>query len=133
MHTTSHNTHIGSGPSIGQLHQPWREWLLSIVTLGVYAAARHYRINRELSEFGVEVDPTRALLAFAPGGLVVVPLLITVYRTAGRIRVAQETAGLPPTIDPGLSAALALCSLAHTPGQQAALNEVWRAEGAAPT
>ncbi len=117
-----------SRPVRGEERPPWPQWVLAVITLGIYAAAHHYRINRELRDYGVDVDPARALLAFFPGGLVVVPYLITVYRTGERIRVAQETAGLRPTISPELAAVAAIFAVLNTPYEQAELNKAWKAD-----
>ena len=117
-------------PSIGESKSPWKEWGLAVVTLGIYAAVRHYRVNRELRDFGVEVDPLKALLAFVPGGLVLVPLLITVHRTAQRVAVAQETSGLTPSIRPELSALGSIFAWLHVPYEQTELNRAWQAEAA---
>ncbi|MCP5027897.1 MAG: DUF4234 domain-containing protein [Actinomycetia bacterium] len=115
-------------PMRGVPRPPWREWLLSVVTFGVYAAAHHYRTNRELRDYGIEVNPGKALMAFFPGGLILIPLLITVYRTGERIAVAQETTGLPPTASPEVSAVAALFALLHVPYLQAELNRAWEAD-----
>ena len=117
-------------PSIGEVRNPWMEWGLTLVTLGIYAAVRHYRVNRELRDFGVEVDPLKALFAFVPGGLVLVPLLITVHRTAQRVAVAQETSGLAPSIRPELSVVCSIFAWLHVPYEQAELNRAWDAEAA---
>ena len=119
------------GPLTGVVRPPWREWLLSVVTLGVYAAVRHHRVNRELRDFGIDVDPAKALLAFFPGALLGIPYLVTVHRTASRIRVAQETAGLAPTIEPAVSTLLSILVFCHIPCEQATLNAVWRADAGA--
>lgn len=127
MRPTSTSTQV-SGPLTGDVRPPWREWLLSAVTLGVYAAIRHHRVNRELRDFGIEVDPVKALLAFFPGAVLGIPYLVTVHRTSTRIRIAQETAGLAPTIEPVVSTMLSILVFAHVPCEQSTLNAVWRAD-----
>ena len=124
--TTTHRDHPpGRPPQAGAVRDPWKQWGLSVITLGVYAAVRHFRINRELQDFGIEVDPAKALLAFFPGGLILIPYLITNYRTGQRIAVAQETVGLIPTASAELSALASLVALLHVPYQQAELNRAW--------
>lgn len=120
-------------PVRGAIQYPWKQWGLAVITFGIYAAVRHYVINRELRDFGVEVDPMRALLAFFPGGLVLVPYLITNYRTGERIAVAQETAGLAPTSRPELSALASVFVLLQVPYQQTELNRAWEADARGPT
>lgn len=112
----------------GLVRSPLNQWLLAIVTLGVYLVVHHWTINRELRDFGVEVDPTKAALAVFPGGLVVVPYLVTVHHTGARIGVAQETVGLTPSIQPGLGTVVSLFAAAQVPYLQSELNRVWRAE-----
>jgi hypothetical protein len=118
-------------PASGRIRSPTRQFLLTLVTFGVHLVVHHWTINRELSRFGVEVDPVRAAFAVFPGGLVVVPYLVTVHRTANRIGVAQETLGLPLTVRPPLATAAALATL-HVPYLQRELNRVWRADGVEP-
>jgi hypothetical protein len=103
-------------------------WVLSVLTFGIFAAVRHYQINRELRDFGIDVHPVNALLAFFPGGLVLAPYLITNFRTSERIAVAQETTGLPPTVRPELSTLASLLVFAHVPYQQTELNRAWEAD-----
>jgi hypothetical protein len=117
-----------AGPVPGQVRSPSKEWLLAVITLGVYAAVRHHRVNRELRDFGVDVDPRLALLAFFPGVLLCVPFLVTIRRTSDRVRVAQETLGLAPTIVARRSTALSILAFAHVPSEQSALNEIWTTE-----
>ncbi len=122
---------LGETPELplpGLVRSPLNQWLLVIVTLGIYLVVHHWTINRELRDFGVEVDPTRATLAVFPGGLVVVPYLVTVHRTGARIGVAQETVGLTPSIRPGLGTVAAMFAAAQIPYLQSELNQVWRAE-----
>ncbi|MCP3976599.1 MAG: DUF4234 domain-containing protein, partial [bacterium] len=112
----------------GAQRHPWKEWGLAIITLGIYAAVNHYRINRELRDFGVDVDPLKALIALVPGGLLIIPPFVTIYRTSQRIAVAQETTGLTPTIRPELSAIGSVIALVHIVYQQSQLNRAWQAD-----
>lgn len=130
MHRTVSRDAETTGPISGQERPPGTEWALAVVTLGAYAAIRHHRVNRELRSFGVDVDPRLALLAFFPGVLLVVPFLVTIHRTSGRVCVAQETVGQTPTIVPWRATVLSLLAFAHIPFEQAALNAVWRADTA---
>lgn len=115
-------------PVPGRVRSPLTEWLLTIVTLGVYGVVHHWLINRELRDFGVDVDPTKAALAMFPGGLVVVPYLVTVHRTGERIGVAQETIGLPPSVQPVVGTIASPFAALHIPYLQSELNRAWRAE-----
>ncbi len=118
----------GRDPVPGTIQEPWKAWALTIVTLGVYGLVHHYRLNRELRDFGVEVDPIKSALAFFPGTVLVVPYLITLYRTGQRIAVAQETNRLQPTALGWISLLAGLVLFLSVPYHQAELNKVWRAE-----
>lgn len=121
------------------VRNPWAVLGLSVITLSVYAVFRWYHVNRELRDYGlaragagtnpIVVDPSLAVLALFPGGFVVVPLLVSVYRTGGRIREAQRLAGLEPRVRPLLGVLLYVPFMAMTSAYyQAQLNKVWRAE-----
>ncbi|MCP5034040.1 MAG: DUF4234 domain-containing protein [Actinomycetia bacterium] len=128
MHTTRSLAASSHPPVPGAQRHPWKEWGLAIITLGIYAAVNHYRINRELRDFGVDVDPLKALIALVPGGLLIIPPFVTIYRTSQRIAVAQETTGLTPTIRPELSAIGSVIALVHIVYQQSQLNRAWQAD-----
>ncbi len=111
-------------PRSGSIRSPMRSWLLAIGTLGVYAVRHHHLINRELRDFGVEVRPALSALALFPGAVLVVPALVTLWRTARRIGVAQEIVGLVPTADP-LRASAAIVAGLFVPYHQREANRVW--------
>lgn len=77
-------------------------WVLAIVTLGIYWLYWYYTVNRELSERfpSVEVSPLGAVAAVTIGGLIIVPPLVSVYNTGGRIRDSQADSGLRPSCLP---------------------------------
>jgi hypothetical protein len=80
---------------------PWKLFVFSWLTIGFYALGWYYRINKEMRDrFGLSVNPRRALLAVSLGALVVVPGLVSAYRTAERVRLLQELAGVERRIDP---------------------------------
>lgn len=133
MTTMQREQAAGLAPRSGVVRDPWKQWGLTVITFGVYAAIRHFRINRELRDFGIDVDPAKALLAFFPGGLVLVPYLITNYRTGERIAVAQETVGLAPTSQAELCALGSLIAFLHVPYQQAQLNRAWAIDSTGQT
>lgn len=117
-----------------KLRSPWGAALLPIITLGVYHLVWWYRINRELRDFGrakgydLGESPMASLLAAFPGGLIIVPALITYWRGGKRIQGAARIAGKEPingfiaivlffVIGPALWAYM-----------QDSLNGVWRSE-----
>jgi hypothetical protein len=82
-----------------KVRNPWAVALLPIVTLGIYHLVWWYRINRELRDYGYAKEqnlgqnPTNSLLALFPGGLVIVPALITYWRGFRRVQAASGLAG----------------------------------------
>ena len=115
----------GRLPVAGEPRHPWKQWGLALITFGVYAAVQHHRINRELRDFGIDVDPTMATLAFVPGCVLVVPYVISAYRTAQRVAIAQETVGLTTTAQPEVAAIASLFTFLQMPYLQTQLNRVW--------
>jgi drug/metabolite transporter (DMT)-like permease len=109
---------------------PWGVWGLSIVTLGVYTAVWYYKINNELNNYGVENNPTTALLAVLLGWVLIVPPFVSLYRTADRIRQAQERSNAATRILPWVALALNFVHVVAAfslPYYQTELNKVWDA------
>ena len=121
-----------------KIRSPWAAALLPIITLGIYYLVWYYKINREMADLGrsrntdeLGDSPVTSLLAITLGALIIVPALVSVYRTAQRIQRAQGGSGLQP-----LNGWLALVMYLLIPPvfwayQQAELNKVWRS-GPAP-
>jgi hypothetical protein len=114
-----------------KVRSPWAAALLPIVTLGIYHFVWWYRINRELRDYGYAKEqdlgqnPTNSLLALVPGGLIIVPALITYWRGFGRV---QKAAGLSGQERPNGWIALILYLLiapAFWAYIQVTLNDVW--------
>jgi Domain of unknown function (DUF4234) len=82
-----------------KIRNPWAVALLPIVTLGIYHLVWWYRINRELRDYGYAKEqdlgqnPTNSLLALFPGGIVIVPALITYWNGFKRVQAASGLAG----------------------------------------
>ena len=82
-----------------KVRNPWAVALLPLVTLGIYHLVWWYRINRELRDYGYAKEqnlgqnPTNSLLALFPGGLLIVPALITYWRGFRRVQTASGLAG----------------------------------------
>lgn len=120
-----------------KVRSPWAVALLPIVTLGIYHLVWWYRINRELRDFGrarghdLGQNPTNSLLALFPGGLILIPALVSYWRGTERVQGASKIAGGEP-----VSGWIALILyLVLSPGfwayLQVSLNEVWRREAEA--
>lgn len=117
-----------------KIRSPWAAALLPFVTLGIYHLVWWYRINRELRDYGrargydLGQSPVNSLLALFPGGIIVVPALVSYWRGVKRAQGAARIAGNEPLngwiaiilyflISPGLWAYV-----------QVSLNDVWRQE-----
>jgi len=107
---------------------PWGVFGLSIVTLGVYYYVWWYKINNELSNYGITNNPTTALLAVLLGPAIIVPPFVSYYNTADRIRRAQEKANASERIIPVLGLLLFfVVTLFAAPYYQSQLNKAWDA------
>lgn len=111
---------------------PWGVFLLSLVTLGVYFFVWWYKINNELRNNGQQNDPTMALLAVLIGWIIIVPPFVSYYRTAERIRKAQEATGATERISPVLGLVFwIVISGFSAVYYQSQLNKAWDALAAA--
>jgi hypothetical protein len=123
----------GSGDKV-KIRSPWAAALLPFVTFGIYHLVWWYKINRELRDYGkakgydLGQNPTNSVLALFPGGIIIIPALVTYWRGTKRVMGASKVAGQTPLngwiaillylfIAPGLWAYI-----------QSELNKVWQAE-----
>jgi hypothetical protein len=120
-----------------KIRSPWAAALLPIITLGIYHLVWWYRINRELRDYGqakgydLGQNPTNSVLALFPGGLIIVPALISYWRGVKRVQGASRLAGNEPLngwIAIILYLLLAPALWAYV---QVSLNDVWRQEAEA--
>jgi Domain of unknown function (DUF4234) len=120
-----------------KIRSPWAAALLPIITLGIYHLVWWYRINRELRDYGqakgydLGQNPTNSVLALFPGGLIIVPALVTYWRGTKRAMGASRIAGKEPLngwIAIILYLLLAPALWAYI---QVSLNDVWREEAEA--
>ena len=117
-----------------KIRNPWAVALLPIVTLGIYHLVWWYRINRELRDYGqargydLGHNPTNSLLALFPGGLIVVPALITYWRGTKRVMGAARLAGQEPVNGWIAIILYLLLAPAYWAYIQVSLNKVWLAE-----
>jgi hypothetical protein len=117
-----------------KIRSPWAVALLPIITLGIYHLVWWYRINRELRDYGYAKEndlgqnPTNSLLALFPGGIIIVPALVTYWRGFHRVQTASSLAGQE---QPNGWIALILYILiapAFWAYMQVTLNDIWRQE-----
>jgi hypothetical protein len=120
-----------------KLRSPWAAALLPIITLGIYHVVWWYRVNRELRDLGrakgydLGQNPMASLLAVFPGGLILVPALITYWRGGERIQGAARLAGKEPIN--GLISVILFFVIQPALWwyMQDSLNAVWRSEATA--
>jgi hypothetical protein len=117
-----------------KIRSPWAAALLPIITLGIYHLVWWYRINRELRDYGQEKgydlgqNPTNSVLALFPGGIIIVPALITYWRGTKRVMGASRLGGQEPLN--GWIAILLYIFIAPALWAyiQVELNKLWQAE-----
>ncbi len=120
-----------------KLRSPWAAALLPIITLGIYHLVWWYRINRELRDYGkskgydLGQSPTNSTLALFPGGIIIIPALITYWRGTKRVQGAARVAAKDP-VNGWLCLILYLfIAPAFWAYIQVSLNTVWRAQAEA--
>ncbi|HXW82011.1 MAG TPA: DUF4234 domain-containing protein [Acidimicrobiales bacterium] len=119
----------------GKRRNPVLVWLVwPLITLGIYHLYWWYKINDEARRLdpSINVNPLLSLLALFPGGLIIVPPFVTVYRTGGRIRSMQQAAGTPPSVLPIIGLLLMFVFSTYSLYYQISLNGIWTAYGNQP-
>jgi hypothetical protein len=119
----------------GKHRNPVLVWLVwPIITLGIYHLYWWYKINDEARRLdpSIEVNPLLSLLALFPGGLIIVPPFVTVYRTGERIRSMQRAAGRTPDVLPIVGLLLIFVFTLFSVYYQWSLNGIWSALGDQP-
>ena len=127
---------IAPGDGIAKIRNPVGVAALTLITLGIYGLYWWYQVNREMVDLGKakNVDglgdnPTTSLLAFFPGGLVILPPFFSLYNGTQRMKRAQEvTTGATPTLNGWIIVVLLVVglSLVAYGYMQAELNKAWR-------
>ena len=120
-----------------KVRNPWAVALLPIITLGIYHLVWWYKINKELKAYGeakgydLGQNPTNSVLALFPGGLIIIPALVTYWRGTKRVQGASKLSGKEPVN--GWIALILYLLLA--PGLwayiQVSLNHIWEQEAEA--
>ena len=130
----AHELQIRNSEERVKIRSPWAVALLPIITLGIYHLVWWYRINRELRDFGrakgydLGQNPTNSLLALFPGGLIIVPALITYWRGTKRVQGAARVGGKEPVNGWIALILYLLISLGFWAYLQVSLNDLWRSE-----
>ncbi|HEU5105252.1 MAG TPA: DUF4234 domain-containing protein [Solirubrobacterales bacterium] len=120
-----------------KVRNPWAVALLPFVTFFIYHLVWWYKINKELKAYGeakgydLGQNPTNSVLALFPGGLIIVPALVSYYRGTQRVQGAAKIAGRE-SVNGWIVLVLYLLL---APGMwfylQSSLNEVWEQEAEA--
>ena len=127
---------IAGGEGIAKIRHPVGVAVLTLITLGIYGLYWWYQVNREMVDLGrarnadgLGDNPTTSLLAFFPGGFVILPPFFSLYNGTQRMKRAQElaTRGLP-TLNGWIIVILVVLGLSIVAFgyMQAELNKAWR-------
>ena len=107
----------------------------TFVTIGIYSLYWIYQTAKHLRDYGnakgrdLGQNPVMTLLAIFPGGLIVIPALIAMWRQGKRIQQAQHLAGQQP-MNGWLAIVLYIVfSPILIAYEQSELNKAWGAEG----
>jgi Domain of unknown function (DUF4234) len=131
---------IKNGDGRVKLRNPVNVLILDIVTLGIYGLFWWYYVNREMADLGrargtteLGTNPMNSLLALIPGGLIIVPAIMTIINTGKRIKTGQGVAGRPQEMNEwiGLVLMLVFAPVALWYYQEQ-LNKVWESEAESP-
>lgn len=120
-----------------KIRSPWAAALLPIITLGIYHLVWWYRVNKELADFGrargydLGQNPTMSLLAVFPGGLIIVPALVSYWRGTQRMQAAARVAGQEPPNGWIALLLFVVLQFGLWAYMQVSLNAIWRAEAEA--
>lgn len=112
--------------------------VLTFVTLGIYGVVWYYKVNREMADYGkanghdeLGTSPGTSLVAITIGALVVVPALVSIFRTFQRVQALQRITGATGPINGWLGLVIFLIfSPALWGYMQSGLSSSWRAQSA---
>jgi Domain of unknown function (DUF4234) len=124
----------GTG-SRAKLRNPLGVVGLSLITFGVYYFFWWYFINREMRDLGrarnvdLGQSPGNSVLAVTLGWIVIVPAIVSMWRTSDRIQRTQEVAGVQaPASGPIIFILLLLIGPVGVWYAQSELNKAWTAQ-----
>lgn len=103
-------------------------WLgLPFITFGIYSYVWIYKVNDEARRFLSDdsIKPGLSVLAFIPGGILIVPPLIAIYRLGNRIARMEQAAGSPTRASGGIGLLLTFVFGLYSLYYQDHLNGLW--------
>jgi hypothetical protein len=126
----------GTG-STAKIRNPLGTVGLSIITIGIYYFFWWYFINREMRDLGrsrntdLGRSPGNSVLAVTLGALIIVPAIVSLWTTSGRVESSQEAVGIERRVSgPIIFILLLLIGPVGIWYAQSELNKVWQAQGA---
>jgi hypothetical protein len=103
-------------------------WLgLPLITLGIYSFVWIYKVNDEARRFlgDNSIRPALSVLAFIPGGILIIPPFIAIYRLGTRIARMEAAAGSPNRAEPIVGLVLGFVFSLYSLYYQDHLNGLW--------
>jgi Domain of unknown function (DUF4234) len=128
----THAEEVAIGPAKMTIRNPVAVWILSFVTLGIWAVVWTYQVTRELRDYSQAVtrpfsaSPIVAATLAAMWPLAFVPGMIGAFVNARRVRTVQDWVESPGRAHGTVAALLFPLLFAHTVYLQGKLNDVWR-------
>jgi hypothetical protein len=126
---------LGGTGATAKIRNPLGVVALSIVTIGIYYVFWWYFINREMRDLGkarnrdLGQSPGQSVLAITLGALIIVPALVTLWRTSARIESSQEAVGIANRASgPIIFILLLLIGPVGIWYAQSELNKAWEAQ-----
>jgi Domain of unknown function (DUF4234) len=124
---------VNANGAVAKVRNPWGVLGLGLITLGIYTIFWYYYINREAKEYGaVQGDeelanssPGSSVLAITLGALIIVPAIISYYRTILRVQRVQELGGVEKVNGWIVLILILVISPAAPPYIQSTLNKLW--------
>ncbi|MTD45427.1 DUF4234 domain-containing protein [Conexibacter sp. W3-3-2] len=97
------NVQIAGSGEDGRVRNPLGVIGLTLITLGIYGIVWYYKVNKELAAIGrakgteeAGTNPVTSVLAVTLGALVIVPAVVSMFRTWKRLNVAEGLVGREP-------------------------------------
>ena len=130
---------IAGSSDIAKKRSPWGVLGLTLITIGIYLIFWWYFVNKEMVKLGrargtteLGENPGLSALALFPGGILIVPPLVSYYRGVQRMQAAARITGAEPANGWIALILFILLGLAFPPYLQSCLNNVWEAQAASP-